>query len=209
MLWCDSATGTPQPVTSTTPSPVTSSATAHTTLGTIIVYTCVDVIVHVCVTLFCFNFLDVDDLFTVYAELIEVAHKWKGIGLALRLSPNLLDKIHHKNYVDIENYLQDVLTEWLRKAYNTARFGGPSWKLLVEAVAHPAGGNDCALADKIAKTMVSIVCVLMCYCVCVHSITFLFTSFLFSPLTVPTCPSVSPPLPLPIPLSPSTPTTCS
>ena len=92
-----------------------------------------------------------DDLFTVYAELIEVAHKWKGIGLALRLSPNLLDKIHHKNYVDIENYLRDVLTEWLRKAYNTARFGDPSWKLLVEAVAHPAGGNDCALADRIAK----------------------------------------------------------
>ena len=80
-----------------------------------------------------------------------MAHKWKGIGLALRLSPNLLDKIHHKNYVDIENYLRDVLTEWLKKAYNTARFGDPSWKLLVEAVAHPAGGSDRALADKIAK----------------------------------------------------------
>ena len=87
----------------------------------------------------------------MYSELVEVAHKWKRIGLALRLSPNLLDKIHYKNYVDVENYLRDVLTEWLRKAYSTARFGDPSWKMLVEAVAHPAGGSDRALAGRIAK----------------------------------------------------------
>ena len=38
VLWCDSATGTPQPVTSATPSPAT--ATAHITLGTSVhVYT--------------------------------------------------------------------------------------------------------------------------------------------------------------------------
>ena len=96
-------------------------------------------------------FLDIDYLFTVYYELLDVAHKWKGIGLALRLKPSILDKIHHKGHVDIENYLSDVLTEWLKKAYNTTRFGDPSWKLLVEAVAHPAGGNDRALAEKIAK----------------------------------------------------------
>ena len=106
-----------------------------------------------------------------------MAHKWKGIGLALRLSPNLLDKIHHKNYVDIENYLRDVLTEWLKKAYNTARFGDPSWKLLVEAVAHPAGGSDRALADKIAKKYNGqyCVCVLMLlqyihHLICLHTV---------------------------------------
>ena len=98
-----------------------------------------------------FSFLDVDDLFTVYAELIEVAHKWKRIGLALRLSLNLLDKIQCENHGDTENCLRDVLTQWLKKAYNTSVFGDPSWKLLVGAVAHRAGGNDCALADKIAK----------------------------------------------------------
>ena len=32
--------------------------------------------------------------------------------------------------------------------YNTAGFWDPSWKLLVEAVAHPAGGNDRALAKR-------------------------------------------------------------
>ena len=80
-----------------------------------------------------------------------MAHKWKRIGLALRLDPDLLERIRQKNYTDVQDYLSDVLTEWLKKAYNTVRFGDPSWKLLVEAVAHPAGGNDCALAEEIAR----------------------------------------------------------
>ena len=95
--------------------------------------------------------VDIDDLFTVSSELLPVAHKWKRIGLALRLDPDLLERIRQKNYTDVQDYLSDVLTEWLKKAYNTVRFGDPSWKLLVEAVAHPAGGNDCALAEKIAR----------------------------------------------------------
>ena len=41
--------------------------------------------------------------------------------------------------------MSDVPIEWLKKVYNVAR------KLLVEAVAHPAGGNDCALAEKISR----------------------------------------------------------
>ena len=45
-----------------------------------------------------------------------------------------------------------VLTEWLKKACNcnNSRFRPPSWKLLVAAIAHPAGGNDRAHAEKIA-----------------------------------------------------------
>ena len=98
-----------------------------------------------------------DNLFAVYSELLPVAHKWYEIGLALRLSPHLLDNIHHFN---VKNYLRQVLSEWLRKNYNTSCFGDPSWSQLVEAVAHPAGGDDCALAETIAKnTMVNIVCV--------------------------------------------------
>ena len=111
--------------------------------------------IHVCVTvkfqLLCSLSVDIDDLFTVSSELLPVAHKWKKIGRALRLDPNLLERIRQKNHVDADDYLSDVLTEWLKKAYNVARFGDPSWKLLVEAMAHPAGGNDCALAEKIAR----------------------------------------------------------
>ena len=79
-----------------------------------------------------------------------MAHRWKRIGLALRLDPSLLDRIRAKNHVDVDEYLSDVLAEWLKKAYNTSRFGDPSWNLLVDAVAHPAGGNNRALAEHIA-----------------------------------------------------------
>ena len=78
-----------------------------------------------------------------------MADKWNKVGLALRLDPSALSRVR-KNFSDVEDCLQEVLTQWLQKAYNTTRFGDPSWKLLVEAVAHPAGGNNPALAQQIA-----------------------------------------------------------
>ena len=78
-----------------------------------------------------------------------MAHNWKGVGEALRLNPALLKTIQ-ADHPDVRSRLDEVLTEWLNKAYDTTRFGLPSWKLLVAAVAHPAGGNDRALAERIA-----------------------------------------------------------
>jgi hypothetical protein len=93
--------------------------------------------------------LGIKDLFTVCSELVRVAHKWKKVGLALRLDPNLLRRIEAKKN-DVEDNLSDVLEEWLKKSYDTESFGDPSWKLLVGAVAHPVGGKDRALAMEIA-----------------------------------------------------------
>ena len=93
---------------------------------------------------------DIDDLFEVNSELLPVASRWKNMGLALKLKPYVLNMIE-KNHTDVESRLLDVLTEWLNKAYNTTRFGDPSWKLLVEAVTHSAGGNNRALAVTLAK----------------------------------------------------------
>ena len=80
---------------------------------------------------------------------MRVAHKWKKVGLALRLDPDLLDRIEAKKN-DVEDNLSDTLKEWLKKSYDTESFGDPSWKLLVDAVAHRAGGKDRALAMEIA-----------------------------------------------------------
>ena len=88
-----------------------------------------------------------DDLFDIYSELLPVASKWKNIGLALRLAPDLLDTIGAKE----RDCLLAVLTQWLKKTYNVERFGEPSWKLLVKAVSDPAGGSDRALAGNIAQ----------------------------------------------------------
>ena len=76
--------------------------------------------------------------------------RWKHIGLALRLDPSKLDVIEKENK-ELEDCLTKVLTLWLKKTYNTERFGEPSWKLLADAVRDPAGGNNPALALKITK----------------------------------------------------------
>ena len=94
---------------------------------------------------------DIDDLIDVKCELLDVAHNWEGVGMALRLKPALLSRIQANHHGDVEECLTAALTEWLNKSYNTERFGPPSWKLLMAAVANPAGGNDRALAERIAQ----------------------------------------------------------
>ena len=94
---------------------------------------------------------DIDDLIDVKCELLDVSHNWKGVGEALRLKPALLSRIQANHPTDVIACLTETLTEWLNKSYNTSRFGPPSWKLLVAAVANPAGGNDGALAEQIAQ----------------------------------------------------------
>ena len=84
------------------------------------------------------------------SELLPVAAVWEDVGLALKLKPHVLSTIK-KDHMDAKACLRNVLMEWLKKGYNTTRFGVPSWKLLVAAVAHPAGGNNRALAEQIAK----------------------------------------------------------
>ena len=94
---------------------------------------------------------DYDDLlFDVTNELIPVATRWKHIGLLLGLDPAQL------NVIEVENRkagvcLSEVLHLWLKKAYSSERFGEPSCAQLARAVGHPAGGNNRALAKKIAE----------------------------------------------------------
>ena len=40
---------------------------------------------------------------------------------------------------------------WLRGNYDTEMHGPPTWKMLVEAVRAPTGGNNTALAKRIAR----------------------------------------------------------
>ncbi|CAI8047439.1 hypothetical protein GBAR_LOCUS26218 [Geodia barretti] len=94
--------------------------------------------------------LDIDDHFDVVSELGDVAHVWKSLGGALRLRQPDLDRIKADHQQDSSSCLSEMVTEWLNQSYNTERFGLPSWKMLVEAVAHRNGGNNNALAIHIA-----------------------------------------------------------
>ena len=70
--------------------------------------------------------------------------------MALGLHPDTLSTIN-ANYSDVEICLRAVITEWLKKSYDTTKHGQPSWERLVKAVADRMGGNDYALADRLAR----------------------------------------------------------
>ena len=94
---------------------------------------------------------DLDDLYDVQKELIQVSAKWRSIGIALRLKPNILDGIEMRYNGDPPTCLTSTLTEWLNKNYNVKRFGEPTWQALVKVVDDPAGGADMALARDMAR----------------------------------------------------------
>ena len=83
-------------------------------------------------------------------ELIPISAKWRSVGIALRLKPNILDGIKAENGGDPPACLTSTVTEWLNKNYNVKRFGEPTWKALVNAVGDPAGGANMALARDMA-----------------------------------------------------------
>ena len=91
-----------------------------------------------------------DDHFDVQSELVQVAAKWRSIGIALRLKSKILDGIQAENRNDVTACLTLMVTEWLSRNYNVKRFGEPTWQRLVEAVGHMAGGANMALAKEIA-----------------------------------------------------------
>ena len=94
---------------------------------------------------------DIDDHFDVLSELLPLTTKWMGIGLALRLKVDLLRGIEAECRGDPTACLTSVITNWLMGNYNVGRFGEPTWRQLVEAVGHPAGGANEMLAMSIAK----------------------------------------------------------
>ena len=47
--------------------------------------------------------------------------------------------------------LSEMLQVWLRHSYGIDKYGAPTWQRLVEAVDDEAGGNNHALAKKIAS----------------------------------------------------------
>ena len=92
-----------------------------------------------------------DDLVDVVEEVMDVAAKWRSLGLALRLRAAELDTISSKNHTDPTECLRDMLLAWLQQRYDSKRFGPPSWRILCQAISKQAGGNNPALAREIAE----------------------------------------------------------
>ena len=83
--------------------------------------------------------------------MLDIAHKWKDFGGALRIAAHLLDQIEKESGANVQNSLKRVLTLLLKQNYDFTKHGYPTWKKIIEAIFHRAGGSNPALAMKIAK----------------------------------------------------------
>ena len=92
-----------------------------------------------------------DDHFDILTEMMPVAGNWKTVGRGLRIDSGRLNMIQETNSGKPRECLSEMLTCWLNRNYNVERFGEPTWRAVVKVVAHPAAGDNCALALSIAE----------------------------------------------------------
>ena len=94
---------------------------------------------------------DIDYLEEVQTELEPVESRYFEIGAMLHLKPDVLKGIQSRNQVSSSKAMNEMITEWLDKNYNIKKFGLPTWKSLVIAVAKRSGGANVSCAIDIAN----------------------------------------------------------
>ncbi len=95
--------------------------------------------------------VDMDDLCCILSHLEDVRAECYNIGTFLKLRQGDLDTIRRSN-VDFAEAMTAIINNWLKLNYNVEKFGEPTWKALVDAVASPMGGNNNAVAMEIARS---------------------------------------------------------
>ena len=80
----------------------------------------------------------------------DVASKFPLIGTALHLKHGDVTLIKKECPGDYRSGLEQVVVLWLSQNYNVTKFGVPTWRTVVQVVDKSAGGNNHALAKKIA-----------------------------------------------------------
>ena len=76
-----------------------------------------------------------DDWNRVVKECSFLSSKWESLSVQLGLSNNTIGTIKHDNPGDSRACWNQALLEWIRQAYNTGKYGEPSWRTLLQAVA--------------------------------------------------------------------------
>ena len=81
------------------------------------------------------NAIGEDDWNIVMRECSTLAAKWQQLGGYLGLRIGLIDSIKGNYPNDNSACWSEALKHWIQQNYNTARFGLPSWRTLLEAIA--------------------------------------------------------------------------
>jgi hypothetical protein len=94
--------------------------------------------------------LVLDDSLAVETEVMDIARNWMDFGKVLCIRQGKLDTIKEKECSSPRQCLSQVVQEFLKMNYDSESHGPPSWRLVVIATAHRAGGDNTGLALKIA-----------------------------------------------------------
>ena len=85
----------------------------------------------------------------VVMETAFLGPNWQSLAINLGLSHYLIDSI--KMEVKPSDSLSEALKRWIKQNYNTKRYGKPSWRKLLRAVAQVDKLQFKTLADKHKK----------------------------------------------------------
>ena len=105
-----------------------------------------------------------DDVYDVNDEVFSMAGNWRRLAIGLRILPRLVALIASNHSNDSQQCLLALLGEWLKQSYDVKRYGHPSWRALVRAVASSPGGGNPALAQTIAEKHPGRVIIKLIYC---------------------------------------------
>ena len=84
----------------------------------------------------------------IIKECSSLAANWEHLSGYLGLSIGLIDTIKGNYPNDKSGCWNEALKEWIKQNYKTEKFGLPSWRTLLEAVAR----DNRLLFKKLAKT---------------------------------------------------------
>ena len=81
-------------------------------------------------------------------ECSSLDSKWDKISGFLGLPPSLIASIRGNHPNDNTGCWNDALLQWISQKYNTKKFGEPSWRTLLAAIAKVDKLTFKTLADK-------------------------------------------------------------
>ena len=90
------------------------------------------------------------DLPIVLRALTDIQYRWEFLAIQFGLPRRIIETAKLKYPQDPNGCLMYVLEQWLKGNYDIEQFGHPSWRRVCEVTADPAGGDNIALALKIA-----------------------------------------------------------
>ena len=82
-----------------------------------------------------FTLTDEDDWNIVCSECSSLCALWEQLSCYLGLPPSLISNIKDNNLRDSSKCWNSSLHHWINQNYNTAKFGLPSWRTLLSAIA--------------------------------------------------------------------------